>query len=215
MENIILSLLLIKSMTIYEMRMFIQQCLSSVCSDSMGSIQAAIKNLKSKNCIVYREFTENSLNKKEYSITEIGLVQFKEWIQIPMNFQKIKNMEEGKFFFLGMMPKEIRIQSLNGFIDSLLVEQEKLYQIQSIVENSKDSAIQENVARILGDEQLSKHLLEVSGEKTLISTVKNIYKYQLYNLEYGLKRIHDDIAFFRSIVDRELNSKESLEVVYE
>ncbi len=209
MENIILSLLLIKSMTIYEIRMFIQQSLNTVCSDSLGSIQAAIKKLKSKNCIVCQEYTENSLIKKEFSITETGLTQFKDWIQIPMNPQKIKNMEEGKFFFLGMVPKEIRIQSLNGYIDSLMMEQEKLLQIQKFVENSKDNAIQTNVVRITEDKRLSKHLLEVSGERTLDLAVKNIYNYQVYNLEYGLKRIKDDIIFYRSILDRELNDKES------
>ena len=208
MENIILSLLLIKNMTIYEMRMYVQQCLSTVCSDSLGSIQAAIKKLVSKNCILYREYTENSINKKEYSITDNGLNQFREWIQVPMNFQKIKNMEEGKFFFLGMVPKKIRIQSLNGYIDSLVIEQEKLIQIHEYVENSKDNAIQVNVERILEDEQLSKHLLDVSGVKKLDLAVKSIYKYQTYNLEYGLKRIKYDIAFYRSILERELNDEE-------
>lgn len=208
MENIILSLLLIKSMTVYEMRTFIQQCLATICSDSLGSIQAAIKNLIRKNCILYREYTENSINKKEYNITDIGLAQFKEWIQIPMNLQKIRNMEEGKFFFLGMATKEVRIKSLNGYIDSMLIEQEKLFQIKEYVENSKDVAIQTNVERILEDEQLLKHLLDVSSEKTLEQAVKNIYSYQKYNLEYGLKRISDDIAFYRSILERELSDKE-------
>jgi DNA-binding PadR family transcriptional regulator len=208
MENIILSLLLIKSMTIYEMRMFIQQCLTNVCSDSLGSIQVAIKKLIIKNCIVYREHTENSINKKEYSITDTGLTQFKDWIQIPMNLQKVKNMEEGKFFFLGMVPKEIRIQSLNGYIDSLLMEQEKLLQIYEYVNNTKDIAIETNVERILDDEQLAKHLLDVSGERRLDLAVENVYKYQIYNLEYGLKRIKDDITFYNSILERELNHEE-------
>jgi len=66
MENIILSLLLIKSMTIYEIRLFIQQNLNTVCSDSLGSIQAAIKKLKSKNCIECREYTENGLIKNKF-----------------------------------------------------------------------------------------------------------------------------------------------------
>ncbi|MDF2505764.1 PadR family transcriptional regulator [Clostridium sp.] len=208
MENIILSLLLIKSMTIYEMRTFIQQCLTTVCSDSLGSIQAAIKKLVSNNCILYREYTENSINKKEYSITDTGLKQFKEWIQVPMNLQKIKNMEEGKFFFLGMVPKEIRIQSLKGYIDSLVMEQEKLLQIHQYVENSKDNAIQVNVERILEDEQLSKHLLDVSGVEKLDLAVNNIYKYQTYNLEYGLKRVEYDITFYKSILEREMNEEE-------
>ena len=209
MENIILSLLLIKSMTIYEIRMFIQHSLNTVCSDSLGSIQAAIQKLKSKNCVVYREYIENSSIKKEYSITETGLAQFKAWIQIPMNFQKIKNMEEAKLFFLGMVQKEIRIQSLNDYIDSLKVEYEKLLQIQKFVESNKDTAIQNNVMRIAEDEQLSKHLFDVSGEKTLVQTVKNIYKYQVYNLEYGLKRIQEDISFYKNILEKEINNKES------
>lgn len=208
MENIILSILLIKSMTIYEMRMYIQQSLSTVCSDSLGSIQVAIKKLKSKNCVEYREYIENNIMKIEYSITEIGLNQFQDWIQTPMNIQKIKNMEEGKFFFLGMAPKEIRIQSIRGYIDSLISEQEKLVSIQTYVESTKEDAIQTNVERIAKESQLEDHLLAVSGEKTLDSVVKNIYDYQVYNLEYGLKRIKEDIAFYQAILERELNSKE-------
>lgn len=208
MENIILSLLLIKSMTIYEMRMFIQQSLNTVCSDSLGSIQVAIKKLLSKNCIKCREYIENSLMKKEYSITEVGLLQFKDWIQIPMNLQKIKNMEEGKFFFLGMAPKETRIRSIQGYIDSLMIEQEKLLLIQQYIESSKENAIQSNVDRITEEPQLTKHLLEVSGENSLDKVVQNIYDYQVYNLEYGLKRVQDDITFYRSILERELEKED-------
>lgn len=208
MENIILSLLLIKSMTVYEMRMFISQALNTVCSDSLGSIQAALKKLLSKDCVVFREYTENSLLKKEYSITEKGLEQFREWIKVPMNLQKVKNMEEGKFFFLGMAPKDIRIQSIRGYIDSLLLEQENLLKIQEHVENTKEISVQSNVERIQQDENLSKHLLEVSSQKTLSNAVNNIYDYQVYSLEYGLKRVQDDINFYQSILERELNKKE-------
>lgn len=204
MENIILSLLLIKSMTVYEMRMFIQQSLSTVCSDSLGSIQVAIKKLKDKQCVTYREYVENNIMKIEYSITECGLEQFNEWIQTPMNLQKIKNMEEGKFFFLGMAPKEIRVQSIRSYIESLRIEKEKLVSIQKYIESAKENAIQINVDRISKESQLEKHLLSVSGEKTLESVVKNIYDYQVYNLEYGLKRIQDDITFYQSILEREL-----------
>ena len=117
MENIILSLLLLKSMTIYKMRVFIQQNLSTVCSDSFGSLQSAIKKLLNKNHIVLREYHENGVAKKQYSITEDGIIQFKDWIGTPMNLQKIKNMEEGKFFFLGMAPRETRISSIQGYIE--------------------------------------------------------------------------------------------------
>jgi hypothetical protein len=39
MDKIILSLLLVNGKTIYELRGFIAHSLSSVCSDSLGSIQ--------------------------------------------------------------------------------------------------------------------------------------------------------------------------------
>lgn len=203
MENIILSLLLIKSMTVYEMKMFIQHSLNTVCSDSLGSIQVAIKKLLSKKCVEFREYTENGLLKKEYNITNDGLIQFKGWIQTPMNLQKVKNMEEGKFFFLGMAPKEVRIQSIRGYIESLLREQENLLQIQIFVENSKEDAIQKNVERIRKEKYLENHLLEVSEENSLNKAVQNIYDYQIYNLEYGLKRLQDDINFYQSILERE------------
>ena len=205
MENIILSLLLIKSMTIYEMRMFIQKNLSTVCSDSLGSIQSAIKKLREKNCVSLQEYAENGVLKKEYRITTAGRKQFRDWIAMPMNLQKVKNMEEGKFFFLGMAPREIRIESIRGYIESLSTERGKLLQIQSYVQNTRETVIKTNIERICEEEKLSEHLLEVSEEETLEKVVQNIYDYQIFSLEYGLKRLQDDIAFYEGILERELS----------
>lgn len=204
MENIILSILLLKSMTIYEMRMFIQRNLSTVCSDSLGSLQIAIKKLLSKKCISLNEYIENSVIKKQYSITSEGLAQFNNWIKNPMDLQKIKNMEEGKFFFLGMAPKDIRINSVKGYINSLRTEYEKLSQIQASVQRMKSDVIQANVERINMEQDLSKHLLEVSGEASLEKVVQNIYDYQIYNLEYGLQRLQYDINFYEEILKHEM-----------
>lgn len=204
MENIILSLLLIKSMTIYEIKMCIQKSLNTICSDSLGSIQSAIKKLLGKGCILVNEYQENSMTKKEYSITTEGLAQFQAWIETPMNLQKVKNMEEAKFFFLGMAPKETRLQSLLGYINSLKEARENLLQIQEHVKSIQENVIQMNVARISQEKELTRHLLSVSGEKTLERAVQNIYDYQIYNLEYGLKRVTDDIDFYQKILTREL-----------
>ncbi|MBQ4522009.1 MAG: hypothetical protein IJA10_03545 [Lachnospiraceae bacterium] len=208
MENIILSLLLLKSMTIYEMRVFIQQNLSTVCSDSLGSLQSAIKKLMNKNHIVLREYLENGVVKKQYSITEEGITQFKDWIGTPMNLQKIKNMEEGKFFFLGMAPKETRISSIQGYIESLRIEYEKLSQIQAYEQSFKENVIEKNVERIQKETALSRYLLEVSGESTLEEVIQNIYDYQIYVLEYGLKRLQDDIDFYEGILKKELERED-------
>ena len=123
MENILLSLLLIKSMTIYEMKMFIEKYLNTVCSSSLGSLQAALKKLVQCEKVTIFEYEEKGHLKKEYKINENGVQQFLTWIQTPMNWNKAKNMEEGKFFFLGMLPKEKRIELLKKLIEDLENEQ--------------------------------------------------------------------------------------------
>lgn len=205
MEHIILSLLLLKGMTIYEMRTNIQQNLSTVCSDSLGSIQTAIKKLLNKEYIDVKEYIDNNMLKKQYSVTEKGVIHFKEWIGTPMNIQKMKNMEEGKFFFIGMASKEKRIAFIRDYIESLGVEYDKLCQIQQFVENTKDSVIETNIIRISKEPVLTEHLLRVSEETDLKDVVSNIYDYQMYMLEYGLARLREDIAFYEKILNRELN----------
>lgn len=204
MENIILSLLLIKSMTVYEMKTFIRKGLTTVCSDSLGSIQSAIKKLLSKDCIIVNEYIENNLLKKEYVITDIGVEQFKGWIEVPMNLEKVRNMEEGKFFFLGMAPKEVRIKSIREYIKSMEKEKEKLYVITRLCEQTKEEVIGAHAARIEEDEELLKHLLEASRQETLHEVLGNIYDYQLYSLEYGFKRLEDDIQFYEGILKKEM-----------
>lgn len=205
MENIILSLLLLKGMTIYEMRTYIQRNLSTVCSDSLGSIQTAIRKLLDKGYVDVREYVDKNMLKKQYNITVKGAGHFKKWIGTPMNIQKMKNMEEGKFFFLGMASKDKRIAFIRDYIESLQEEYDKLCQIQQFVENTKDSVIETNVSRIGKDSVLTEHLLNISEETDLEEVVRNIYDYQIYMLEYGLGRLGEDIVFYEKMLTRELN----------
>ncbi|MGL4736887.1 MAG: hypothetical protein ACRCW2_05470 [Cellulosilyticaceae bacterium] len=210
MENIILSMLLIKNMTVYEMKVFIGKGLTTVCSDSLGSIQSAIKKLLDKGCIVVDEHRENNLIKKEYAITQKGVDQFGGWIEIPMNLEKIRNMEDGKFFFLGMAPNEVRVQSIKGYIESMKKEKEKLYAIARRCEQTKEEAVSTHTTRIARDEALANHLLQASKGQTLHQVVENIYDYQIYSLEYGLKRLEADLCFYEGVLQREMK-KQGLE----
>ena len=205
MENILLSLLLIKSMTIYEMKMFIEKYLNTVCSSSLGSLQVALKKLVQSEKVTIFEYEERGLLKKEYKINEIGVQQFLAWIQTPMNWNKAKNMEESKFFFLGMLPKEKRIEMLLKLIEDLKKDQQSLEQIQYFIEMTKETMVQSNVLRMQEDNSLVKNVLFVSGENTLEKAVENIGNYQCYMLEYGLIKIKADIEFFKSIYEREVS----------
>lgn len=206
MEYIILCLLILKKMTIYEIRTYIQQNLSTVCSDSLGSLQTAIKKLLDKEQIEVSECIEHNMLKKQYGITVKGISSLKTWIGTPMNIRKMRNMEEGKFFFLGMASKERRIAFIQAYIESLHEEYDKLCQIQQFVDNTKEHVIDHNVNRIGKDSVLTQQLLSVSEEMDLKEVISNIYDYQIYMLEYGLGRLRDDITFYEKILNRELES---------
>ena len=204
MENIILSLLLLKSTTIYEMRTYIQKVLSTVCSDSLGSMQIAIKKLLEKGYVSVTEYVENNTLKKQYSITPEGVEYYKTWAGTPINIQKMKSMEVGKIFFLGIAPGERRVEFLKSYIADLEGEYEKLLVIKDYVDKTQTTSIERNTKRIKEDPALVNNLLEVSGEKNSEQVVTNIYNYQVYMLEYGLERMKADLDFYKKILKREL-----------
>ena len=204
MEYIILSLVLLKAMTIYEMRTYIQHNLSTVCSDSLGSIQIAIKKLLEKGYVSVTEYVDNNTLKKQYRITPGGVKYYKSMVGTPINIQKMKSMEGGKLFFLGIAPGEKRVEFLKSYISDLEGESEKLLVVKDYVDKIQKTAIEKSAKRIKEDPVLVNNLLEVSGEKTVEQALTNIYNYQLYMLEYGLERIKADLDFYKKILKREL-----------
>lgn len=184
--------------------MYIEKVFNTVCSSSLGSIQAALKKLVQNEKVVVNEYEDKGIVKKEYRITPGGVEQFLTWMQTPIKWYKAKNMEEGKFFNLGMLPQEKRLKMLKQLIEDLRKEQQSLKLIEYHIEMMKDTTVQTNVARMQEDQELVKNIMSVSGEDTLAQTVNNIAKYQCYMLEYGLKTIENDIAFFTSVYEREV-----------
>ena len=204
MEFIILGLLLFKPMTVYEIRMYVQRNLTTICSDSLGSIQIAIKKLLNKGFIVTNEYVERGLTKKRHSITSLGVNHYKEWVGSPINIAKMTNMEESKFYFLGTASKEKRISCLKAYIASLKDQQSKLNAIKEFTKASEDAVIRTNLDRINSETQIIDNLAVVSEEKDLRTIFKSTYSYQIYLLEYGLNRTKSDIAFYEKILKLEM-----------
>ncbi|MDF2821889.1 MAG: hypothetical protein K0R15_2337 [Clostridiales bacterium] len=80
-------------------------------------------------------------------------------------------------------------------------------QIQRFIEDTKENVIERNVERICKDEDLHKHILEISLDDRLENTVFNMYQYQIFCLEYGLERMQFDIDFYQKIINREEGNK--------
>ncbi len=207
MEYIILGLLLFKPMTVYEIRTYIQKNLTTICSDSLGSIQIAVKKLLNKGYITTKEYLERGLVKKKHSITSLGVEHYKEWVGSPINIAKMTNMEESKFYFLGTASKEKRISFLKSYISSLKEQFNKLVQIKELTKGAKDIVIRTHLERIANEKQITDNLSVVSEEDNMQSIFENTYSYQIYLLEYGLNRVKSDISFYEKILKLEMEDK--------
>ena len=207
MEYIILGLLLFKPMTVYEIRIYIQKNLTTICSDSLGSIQIAIKKLLNKGYITTKEYLERGLVKKKHSITSLGVEHYKEWVGSPINIAKMTNMEESKLYFLGTASKEKRVSFLKSYISSLKEQFNKLVRIKELTKGAKDIAIRTHLERIANEKQITNNLSVVSEEDNMQSIFENTYSYQIYLLEYGLNRVKSDISFYEKILRLETENE--------
>jgi len=127
MSYLILGLLMLRRYTVYEIRGAISQNFKSMCSDSMGSIQTAIKKLLAAEMIVCSEYVEKSVNKKRYSITDKGREEFLSWVGTPADLSEGKNMELGKLLFMGFVPASQRLELIDEII--LLLESKLSYML--------------------------------------------------------------------------------------
>ena len=198
-------MLLCKAMTVYEIRNYIIKNLTTVCSNSLGSIQTAIKKMLSKGYIEVNEYVENGLNKKKYSITDKGLAEYKKWVGTPINLSKMTNMEESKLFFLGVAPKEKRIAFLVTLNKDLEEQLQALTAIQEFALNAKEAVIKDNISNISKESKYVNNLLSVSNEKDLSAVLLNTYDYQMSLLKYGIERTKFDLAFYKNLLKEERN----------
>jgi len=133
MDKLILGLLVLQRLTVYELRAIIRKNFQSMCSDSLGGIQSAVKKLLEAGLVTVMEYVEKGVNKRQYSITDKGRAEFLEWIQIPADISNSKNMELGKLMFMGMLPVETRTPLIEDIIDLLEGHLADLLEIQANV----------------------------------------------------------------------------------
>jgi len=203
MEIIVLGLLIIKESTVYDMRKVIEANFTSMSSNSMGSIQAAVKKLLGKGMIAYEEFVENGVNKKVYSVTETGRALFLDYVSEPMQ-HKEKNMELSKFFFMGFAPRGIRADLISAYIAELKAEKAKLRAISESA-RSGDYSIQ-HYAEYLEASGRKESFTSVLDSDSLIKGLEDIAFFQLATLDYSIAKFTFEIQWFERLERRLRNS---------
>lgn len=199
MDKIILGLLMIKQLTIYELRSIIETNFTSMCSNSMGSIQAAIKKLLEQEMVMFDEFVENSVNKKYYALTDLGKTCFLKWVQTSMIPGKIKDMELSKLFFMGFVPVQKRLSLIEAHLADLKKERGKLESIRSQNESTSEleyrTYLEKNSAQ-------KNHLLLTTGQLNVQNGINDIVNFELLTLQLGIDRINFEIEWFAKLRDQ-------------
>lgn len=134
MDKLILGLLMLKDLTVYEIQMFLRQGMHLMYSDSMGSIQAAIKKIMKEEYVTYTEQIGNGKIKKIYTITSTGKKHFNHWLSQPIKPGMPQNRVLCKLFFLGLLPKQEREPLIRDYIHIL---EDKLVTLNSTHQKAK------------------------------------------------------------------------------
>lgn len=178
MENIILGLLLLKSMTAYEISSFTNKNLALICSGSAGSVQIALKKLLKNQHITVNEFVEGSINKKFYTITDAGKAEFSQWVTSPMRASKVKNMELSKLFFLGFADEQSRISAIEDYINQLQEIKDVLLSIKELTSNA-------NISKLM---------------ELPISNAEDVAAYQSATLDFGIDSASFEIEWYKKLL---------------
>ena len=191
MDKLILGLLMLKKLTVYGIRAVIKTNFQSVCSDSLGSIQAALKRLLAAGMVTFSEYVEKSVNKKRYAITDKGRKELMGWLQTPADISNSKNMELGKFLFMGLLPSCERASLINEIISNLEKELDGLLAVQSGISDEGKAQVLEYWKT---DAEYYSFVAERSGE---------IARFQELTLQHGIDNTKFNIEWFKNLRQQE------------
>ena len=206
MNNIILGILMMRRMTAYELRSVIGEHFQSMCSDSLGSIQAALKKLLQSGYVTYDEVTENGRFKKRYAITKEGRQSLIQWIKVPIDMGKTKNMDLGKFLFMGLVSKEEQTYLIDKLIASL---QEDYVTLQEIKERlMPELQKSEAVDYFREDTVYLNGICEIKNTSDIVQVVDDYSQFSLATLEYGIDLAAFNLAWFKNFKEKHLKRME-------
>lgn len=195
-EKIILGLLMMRGMTIYEIKGVINTKLESMCSSSSGSIHSAIRKLMEKEAIACQE--EGNL--KVYFITKVGREIFEQWIHEPMIVDKKRDIELSKLFFIGLANPSRREDLMKSYIINLKKQLEKLEQLQSANIVGDKELEEETNTLFNGRNRNEQGICKVFYERSKEDISKDIYNYQMITLQHGIDLAKFEIEWYQKLL---------------
>ena len=200
MDKIILGILMLHRMTAYELRNVIRNNFKSMCSDSLGSIQTALKKLLMSKMVTFEELVEKGVNKKRYSITDVGQKKLIEWISVPIDMSKTKNLDIGKLLFMGYISKNEQKNLIDKIIHSLEKEYTSLKKLRESIHIKKERETLKD--HLLKDTEYQERIKNLNKKNDIYENIKEISKFTLATLDYGIDITAFNIEWFKKLKKR-------------
>jgi len=188
---------MMRRLTAYEIRGIVRQYFQSMCSDSLGSIRAAVNKLLSLEMITCSEYVERSINKKQYSITDKGRRSFLDWTQTPADIALSKNMELGKFLFMGFVPAENRLQLITDIISGLEKTKSSFENMYSSINIS--NGVAQGVYYLESDPEYRDGIIAATQCTDIRQITNDIGEYQMCSLQYEIDTLKFQIEWFSKL----------------
>lgn len=168
MAHVILGLLLITQQSLYDLVKNFEAGGSLLYSASAGSIKRALDSLLGKGLIEVATTEPGVRGRKTYRTTRAGREKFEEWMVAELVGGDAESAALHRFFFLGWLDPGGRVAVLQNIVARL---QKDLLQLKQLSERANG--------------------IDVSQEH------REIARFQLSTLEYGLEGHERSLAWFR------------------
>ncbi|MFS1518800.1 PadR family transcriptional regulator [Bacillus sp. SCS-151] len=171
MIYVILGLLMLRNLTVYDIKNILEREVSPFYAASYGSIQNAIKKLLKEETITYTECIENGRAKKIYHLTAKGKESFISWLSSEIDIDSPKDDGLLKLYFYGFLENEKRIDLLEKYTNVL---REKIHNYTAYQSKTLDNNIPDGYGEIA--------------------------KYQFETLDYAIRHYAFDLAFYEELL---------------
>lgn len=199
MDKIILGILMAQRLTAYEIRAVVRRSFQAMCSDSLGSIQLALKKLEEQGMVKAKEVVEKNVQKRRFAITEVGRDRLLEWLRQPLDPTKSKNVDLGKLLLLGFVPAAERQQLIEQTIQQLECELAELTALRSAIhlQAEQDSLMQQ----LRRDDEYQDGIKRVMASDDMVKNVADISYFQMATLQFGIDSTRFELTWFRNLRD--------------
>lgn len=170
MEHIVLGMLILQSMTIYDLNKSFNMGLSMIYAASYGNLQYAVKKLLTKKMISFEQRVENGRNKKIYHIQEKGIKEFFRWMMEDIDPKNIETLMLAKIYFLGLVEDDDKYK----IIDNILI------------------AVEEYASGLF-------EIKKFTDDLDLTPKEMEVVKYQMKTLDYGIGTYEFAVSWLKKI----------------